>query len=160
MKKTLKFRLSSDSIQSVIDELESEKKRVKKLVPELCRRLAEEGAAAARAAYGDSVTVSVVPIENGYSIIASGREVAFMEFGAGIYTDTTHPLAGNVDNQGLPVYPGSYSEEHARQFVNYGYWIHDGKKIEGVQPRYGLWAADQAIADSIKEVVREVFADD
>ena len=151
---------SAGSIQQAIDLLEKKRKALPKQIKELGRRVAEEGAAVARPIYGNTVEVSVVETDKGYKIVAAGRDVAFFEFGAGIYTDPGHALAGNAAQAGLYVYDGAYSEEHAKQYVNWGYWIFGGKKIYGVQPRYALWSADQQMAAKLAEIAKEVFKDD
>lgn len=158
MKKTIQIRLTPESIQKAINELQAERNRIPVKLREIGNRLAQEGAAVARSIYGSSVSVSVEETSSGFKIVASGRPVAFFEFGAGIYTDPTHPLAGEAAKEGLYVYDGSYSEEHARQYVEWNYWYFGGMKIEGVQPRYALWSADQQMAANLAKVAREVFS--
>ena len=154
--------MSAESVQRAIDAVHQKQVDLQSVkLKELIRKVAELGALTARSIYGPEVTVTVEEENNGYRqrIVAEGRPVAFFEFGAGIYTDPGHAFAGNAASQGLYVYDGSYSEEHARQYVNWGYWIFGGKKIYGVQPRYALWSAEQDMAADLAEVAREVFND-
>lgn len=49
-------------------------------------------------------------------VFASGDQIAFAEFGAGFYADTT---TLKVDGQSMESYPGVWSEDHAQTFQNY-----------------------------------------
>lgn len=158
--KTLEIRLNQTSIGNAIKYFERYRNRLSKKIDELEWMLATEGAQVAQRIYGTAVTVTVRREKDGVSVLASGKAVAFLEFGAGMYTDSLHPLAGKADNEGLAVYDGSYSESHANQYTTLGYWFFNGMKIEGVQPRYAMWEADKAMSNEVVRIAKEVFKDE
>ena len=125
---------------------------------ELCERLAEIGSDQAFNTYGSGVVVSVFPKENGAVIRADGQEVCFLEFGAGATTNPFHPMAKNFTQEtGYEVRKGSYSEQHARQFSEKGFWVWEGEKYTHIMPRAGLWRGEQEIVMRVYEIAKEVF---
>lgn len=87
---------------------------------------------------------SIEPIENGYKLTVSGTDVGFLEFGAGVFTETDE-FASQVD---FPVYPGSYSElnEHsdnpnARYFAKNGFWWWSNVRYTGIIASRGMQRA-------------------
>lgn len=56
-------------------------------------------------------------------VIANGKGVMFLEFGAGIAADSLHKWVMEVP---FSVAPGSWSKDHARQFSDNGYWFYNG----------------------------------
>ena len=54
-------------------------------------------------------TVDYTVNKNTLTIEASGREVAFSEFGAGVYADPSHELASGAAALGVDIYPGTWS---------------------------------------------------
>lgn len=154
--------LSPSSVASAIEQIGRYKSDFEKKRVEFCRRIAEEGSAVAAAYYGSSVKVTTEETETGYAILASGKAVCFLEFGAGYGADAAHPLAANVT--AFRVYPGSYSVQNAGQFYTtdrmnpgHGFWLFGGRKYDSVQPRYAMWRARQHITREVERIAREVF---
>lgn len=130
---------------------------------ELVKQLAEIGANVASIHFAggfidgnDGVNVSVVPLNDGYEVLANGESVCFLEFGTGLAagngydtTDITPPVE---------ITPGSWSlTEGSGQFANKGYWYYDGRKYEMTTPRMGMYHAYSESKRQIEQIAREVF---
>ena len=149
--------LSAESCNRAVKELEKYQKEVKPKLEEVCRRLAQIGVEAARAhlvlADGntDAVIEEPVQIDNGYKIVMSGEDVYFVEFGTGNFAYR------HGNEVSVPVYPGSYSEQHAQQFSKYHFWWYGGQQYEGTPAYRPLLYAGQAIRQAMPRIVKEVF---
>ena len=86
--------------------------------------------------YGDS-----------YFIIAHGKDVAFLEFGAGFTTDISHPWKHLMD---FDVRPGSWSETHARQFADHGFWFYNGTSYSYIPPTRAMYNASEYMKQKIQ----------
>ena len=154
--KTITVELSTESIANAITELESFKDTATPKLNEICRRLAELGADEARRRfargdYGNTdASVTIEPMANGWKIVAMGKDVYFIEFGTGFFA-MPH---GNVS---VPVYPGSWSEEHAQQFSELGYWWYAGEKLQGTEAEMPMYFAGEVIRANHHRIVREVL---
>lgn len=101
------------------------------------------------------INVTVEPIENGYAVVAEGREVLFVEFGAGVYYN------------GSEAYPGERPEgvvgigQYGRGYGNRDAWAFDdggGKVItRGNMPAAAMYWASEDIKRNIEQVAKEVF---
>lgn len=155
--KQILIELSPESCDNALEALKLYMKEINPKLDEVCRRLAEIGAAEARVhfARGDhgnkDATVTTRKIPHGYKIVASGHDVYFIEFGTGFFA-MPH---GNVTN--VPVYPGSWSETHAHIFETYGYWYYHGEKLQGTEAEMPMYYAGKAIRDNERRIVKEVF---
>lgn len=154
--KIISIGMSPDSCSNAIDELKVYQKDADPKMDEICKRLAEIGEieASARFSIADhgngGVQVTLEPMENGHKIVASGHDVYFIEFGTG---DDVKPH-GEVS---VPVYPGSWSEQHAKQYSTYGYWFYGGEKLAGTYAEMPMYHAGKAIRENMKRVVEEVL---
>lgn len=161
MAKVVTMRVfDASSIASAYKKLQEEEQQFKKKCDEFTRRVAEEGARVARVAYGgagQSVAVTVEPKNKGYTIIASGEAVCFIEFGAGTLTTTTHDFMYNMP---FNVAPGSWSDS-AEGAHTYSAWIEAGQpdayRYDSV-PRPGMLEAYKAITARVRQIAKEVFA--
>ena len=159
--KTITIQLSADSCQRAVDELKKYSKEIAPKLDEVCRRLAEIGAIEARARFarGDhgngGVNVTVEKISNGYKIVASGHDVYFIEFGTGVNAGVAY--GDGMPPTSVPVYPGSWSEQHAKQFSDYGFWYYNGERLEGTEAEMPMYYAGKAIRNNEKKVFKEVF---
>ena len=155
----IEIDLTDASTKKACDKLNYYINSLPKRIVQFEKKLAEVGAAAARGAYGPSVTVSVVPYDGGkgvgYKVVANGNAVCFLEFGAGDLTDTSHPFASEVPFQ---VRPGSYSAVNSKQYSERGCWHFGGQIYFYVKPVRGLWEAHKAIRRDILKVANEVFS--
>ena len=159
--KTITASLKPGDISRMIKSLEAYKQKFEKQRETFLRRIAEEGSAEASRVYGSEVSVSAVPTDTGYSIVANGKQVCFLEFGAGTTTNSSHPMAGEFTAQtGVPVEEGSYSREHAMEYIVFGAWEwprKSGNWMDRVEPQPGLWRAEQKIKDVVEKIAKEVF---
>ena len=151
------FSLSSASIEKLQDYLTAYSKDLENKARLLAERLATIGATVAqmnfnRAFYiGDNdVEVTVEETKDGFRINADGKAVCFIEFGTGV--GATHPQGTEFG-----FVPGSWSKDHAQQFIKNGYWIIDGQKIYGTSPSEGMYFAAQDMRNKILAVAKEVF---
>lgn len=146
------IKLSEESVQSMINTLEEVKKHLKS--NEMPEKLAEIGANAAEQAYGFPVSVDTG--EDMASIIASHEGLSFLEFGAGLTTNETHP---DIPDVPYPVYQGSYSDQNHGMYqqTGYQYWIFGGQVYDRVVPRGGMLAAGIAIRENMDDVAKEVL---
>ena len=119
------------------------------------RLTTEVGARAARGAYGNApIKVWCEKIPKGWKVVADGEAVGFIEFGAGVYTDTGHHFAKNAP---FEVKPGSWSKDHAKQFYKYGEWEFGGKKYIGIHAKRGLYEAYKQMYQDMRQIAIEVF---
>lgn len=157
MSKVITIDLSLDGKIPALKELLEIEQMVKSKLEEVCRQLAEIGAEAAQrhlsGSYGNTdATITTLPMKNGYKISMSGSDVYFIEFGTGKDVDP------HGDMVSVPVYPGSYSETHARQFSEKKMWWYAGVPLEGTPAEMPMFYAGQAIRENAKRVAREVFS--
>lgn len=145
-------------------EMEAYSQWVVEKANELVRRLAEIGANVAAINFSggfidgnDDVTITTVPLNDGYEVLANGQSVCFLEFGTGVAagngydtTDVTPPVE---------IYPGSYSQTEGKGHFteDHPYWWHDHKKYEMTTPRMGMYHAYSESRRQIEQVAREVF---
>ena len=170
-KKIISFSLSTKDINRAIKELEKYKQELIRKEKLLLEKLAyigvKEASVRFTTAIYDGVNDSTVSLEqnaNGYSIVANGSAVAFIEFGSGVYHNTGEPYpnprpAGIV---GIGEYgkgkgkrrawyykgePGSNGEVNSKGFV----------KTRGNPAAMPMYYASEEMKRSILQVAREVF---
>ena len=156
--------LSENSIGAAAEQLERYVESLESKVDELCARLAEEAAEAARAN---------VPVDTGwllsgisaekkgegrYEVVSEGEYAAFVEFGTGVVGSGTYPgelPAGyGYDERRTPEAHDPMDPEAWFYYDRYG--ARRRTKGHAAQP-YMLDAAESARA-SLMETAREVFA--
>lgn len=150
------------SIRSAIKKLNDFTKVLDEVYGERIFNACVKAAEAARSAYNsgafegnDNVSVYVekkAPLT--YQIVATGRDVYFLEFGAGDLTSASGDYE-SVDLGGLTladIYAGSYSIEHQQQYVLYGKWWHDGVEYTGITPRRGMNEAVKVFRREIEKL--------
>lgn len=156
--------LDPSSYNAVIKEIEAYKKESRKKVDELCRRVAEFGLSVASVHFipdsGNSdVELSVEPAPGGYVLKASGEDVCFMEFGAGVSAGEGYDT--NVLTPPVDITPGSWSssEQGTKEFATYGSWHHKKVKYTGLAPKMGMYHAAKEMAKQVETIAKEVFRD-
>lgn len=177
-KKTLKADLSVSSIRNLQKELEKYRDSLTYKCELLVKRLAEAGIPVidenmAKAAF----TVDEKGIQSGTDpqhytyvkintfgsyaradLIVEGKELLFIEFGAGVYYNGTagtspHPKGGEF---GYTI--GSYGNGHGKQKV-WGYYAGSGELIltHGVEATMPMYKASFEIAQNVVKIAKEVF---
>jgi len=157
--KKITIELNPTSINKAIKDIRKLNAEWDRKIDEVTRRLAEIGATKAslgfsRAVYtGDNdVSISVEPIENGYSIIASGEAVLFIEFGSGVTYGYGHPAPMNY---GPGTYPGNGHWDDPR-----GWWLpknKGGTHTYGNPPSATMYQTGKELQQEILRIAREVF---
>jgi hypothetical protein len=110
----------------------------------------------------EPVTVNSNVTDNLLVISANGKDVAFIEFGAGVkygygypQTTATGKRSGRPDDV---VGIGEYGEGHGNNPK--GWWYSkNGESYHsyGVQPAMAMWEAEKQIIEQVTSIVREVF---
>lgn len=104
----------------------------------------------------NDVSVHLDTIPNGYAIVADGKAVAFIEFGAGVYHNGSEPYPN--PRPGGVVGIGEYGEGHGKQKA-WGYIDENDELVitRGNPAAMPMWYASEEIKSSVLKVVREVF---
>lgn len=146
------------SVSAAIVQLVSFKSWLRERVDKLCEILAKDYALKTVAedygyTEGGSIVCTAEEIPNGWVVKAEGEGVCFIEYGTG---DAS--MSGAIlGTPPVPVFPGSYSNEHAG---TYRAWLESGAtepyRYE-IQPRSGMYFAFRAANDNVQKVAMEVF---
>lgn len=162
MPKVLTMKLSTSSINSVIEELERYSAELTQKGLEICRRLANVAELRVSQTYASASYVGekdyVVTVEernNGYAVLADGMTVLLLEFGAGVTYGYGHPQAGEF-GMGPGTYPG---QTHA--FAPQGWLLpkeKGGQHTYGNAPSMAMYFAAKDLREEVETVAREVFS--
>lgn len=156
----VRMSLDQSSIQKAVNKLEEYRreglqKKIDRTMTDIVNRLMEK----ANAAYATAlVSLTAEKIGKNVWMVTASSEgsslVAFLEFGTGFKTDSSHPYAGNVP---FAVYEGSWSEQHAGTYEK---WIAAGNDPEKYPynhlPRRGLYVGMQAARDYLHRMSARV----
>ena len=121
---------------------------------ELARRLCEVGMPIIRQVHGNHAIVDYRAVDNGYVIFAEGEDVLFIEFGAG---DQAGSENGNYDAVPAVARPKSWSETHARQYSEQGFWYFGGHRFTTVAPTPAFYYAYEYMVQNLPRIAKEVF---
>ena len=155
--------LSSKSIKSAIQEVkafrDSLDAKKDKLLEELANIGVREASVRFTTAMYDGVNDSYVTLEttkDGYCILAEGRAVAFIEFGAGVYHNTGEPYP-NPRPEGI-VGIGEYGKGYGKRPA-WGFRNEDGELVitRGTPAAMPLWYASEEMRNSVLKIFKEVF---
>ena len=122
---------------------------------QLAKRLCEVGEPIIKAAHGGHATITTEQTTHGYAISAQGETVLIVEFGAG---DAAGIMSAYYEQVPESVRPGSWSEEHARMYSRYGFWVFAGQILHEVEPNPSFYYAYQAMIEALPKIAQEVFA--
>ena len=151
--KTIKVSLSVASIEKAIRELTRMQENIQQGLEDTVDTLCQEGGEIAQAAYGGMAEAAGFSNGTEGAIISTGEDNLIAEFGAG---DGVIPVKF-TNAPKTPVYPGSYSEEHARQYARWGFWYFAGEVYSEVPARHGLLDAKRYLIEHSSEIAREVI---
>ena len=163
MSKVYNISLSSKSIGEAVKKLkayrDSIERREKELLEELANIGVREASVRFTTAMYDGVNdsdVTLETIENGYSIVAKGKAVAFIEFGAGVYYNSSEPYP-NPRPDGI-VGIGEYGHGYGKRQA-WGYRDDSGELIitHGNPAAMPMWYASEEMRNSILKIARRVF---
>ena len=170
-KKVISIKLSEREIDKAIKELEQYKRELLRKEKRLLERLAMIGVREASVRFTtamydgvNDVSVTLDEISNGYSIIANGEAVAFIEFGSGVYHNSSEPYP-NPRPEGV-VGIGEYGQGKGKRRA----WFYKGEpgtngelqkngvvKTRGNPAAMPMWYASEEMKRSILQIAREVF---
>lgn len=161
--KTIRMSLSVSSIENAKKELIAFRDSIEQKKTKLLERLGEIGVREASVRFTtamyDGVNdshVTLMATSNGYAIVAEGKAVAFIEFGAGVYHNPGEPYpdprpAGIV---GIGEYGHGYGKRQTWVYRNEA-----GEKVftHGNPAAMPMWYASEAMRSKITQIAREVF---
>ena len=162
-KKVISMNLSSKSIQSAIAELRSYQDsldaKTDKLLEELAYIGVKEASVRFTTAMYDGVNDSSVTLETipgGYCIVAKGKAVAFIEFGAGVYHNPGEPYP-NPRPSGI-VGIGEYGKGRGKRQA-WGFRDESGELVitHGNPAAMPMWYASEEMRSAILKKFKEVF---
>ena len=164
MRKTIiECTLDKKDIDRAIKELKSYKQEFLKREKQLIEGLAAIGIREASVRFTtamydgtNDVSVRLDETNNGYVIVAEGKAVAFIEFGAGVYHNTGEPYP-NPRPTGI-VGIGEYGSGKGKRKA-WGYKNENDEIVitRGNPAAMPMWYASEEIKNSVLKVVREVF---
>lgn len=164
MRKTIiEVELSKQEIDRAIRELKQFKKEFLKREKQFLEGLAEIGLKEASVRFTtamydgvNDVSVSLNQTNDGYVILADGKAVAFIEFGAGVYHNTSEPYP-NPRPQGI-VGIGEYGKGHGKRKA-WGYKNENDELVitRGNPAVMPMWYASEEIKNSILKIAKEVW---
>lgn len=179
MNKTLTANLSSKELDKLIKGIKEFKQQITDKNAEFARRLAEVGIpvidtniAQAGFTYDAKGVESGADTEHythiklhsfeGYTeavLVTEGKELLFMEFGAGIYYNGAAGTSPHPQGQEFGFVIGSYGKKKGVREV-WGYYDESKNLIltHGVKATMPVYKAQLKIADDVYRIAREVFA--
>lgn len=173
MSKTIRMTLGVDSINKAIEELELYRARLKQKTSLFCQRLAEIGLTTIEAhKYSEGTSDfndmrSYVWLEESGSsatatLVLNGKDVAFIEFGAGVHYNGPVGGSPNPFGQQLGMTIGSYGKGKGAQdsWVYYDDDLHRFHKTHGTKAAQPMAYADEEIRKRFLSVAKEVFGNE
>lgn len=172
MSRTIKIRLNAQSINAAIKEIEAYRNKLARISADICKNLADKGLEKAQvlfesAAYDGvkDAKVTAEPTEKGYRIIASGKTVAFIEFGTGVHynSGSSYPLPKPSGIVGIGEYGKGQGKKDEWQYVGSpgtnGVVSSDGRVVttHGNPAQMPMYHALLKMQDEVERIVREAF---
>lgn len=152
-----------NSINAAVKQLKQYEKDFRQKENEFVRRLAEIGVRTAQTGFStadydgvNDVVVSMVKTKDGYSVVASGETVGFIEFGTGV----KYPEWDNTGMEYTPPAHGTYGKGQGKN--PWGWWFKgsDGataRHTYGNQPAEAMLSARNEMVEQITQIAREVW---
>ena len=177
-KKVISMSLSQKSIQNAINELRNYQSELKRKTELFVKKLAEvgipvidENMAKANYTYDDKgirsgsdtshythVQIHTFGDYAQAKLIVENREIAFIEFGSGVYYNGSAGASPHPKGQEFGFLIGSYGAGHGQQKV-WGYYDEGGNLVltHGVEATMPMLHAYEEIVQKCAKVAREVF---
>jgi hypothetical protein len=152
------------SIDSAIQMVKQYKRDFEAKESEFLLRLSEIGVRVAQSGFAtadydgvNDVVVSMERTNNGYSVVASGKTVGFIEFGTGV----KHPEWDNTGMDYTPPKHGTYGKGHGADLDNQGnpkgWWFASGRHTYGNTPAEAMRTARDEMVENVIRIAREVW---
>lgn len=163
--KRISFSLTQKDISRAMKEVEAYKKWVLEKTSALNERLAVYGAAVASARFSsawydedhrDVEPIDVNPTERGWVISIKGKDVFFIEFGAGVYYNGPEPYPAPRPPEVAKI--GEFGDGKGKRS---GWYYNDRSEeprfTRGTPAAMPMWWASKEIQQHLAEIAREVF---
>lgn len=160
----IRFSLSPRELDRAIRQVEEYQNWVREKTALLNERLAVYGAHVAAARFSSAwydglrpdVSIDVRPTQKGWVISASGEDVLFVEFGAGVYYNGPEPYPQPRPPEVAKI--GEYGKGHGKR-PSWGYYGEDGELhiTHGTPAAMPMWWAAREIQQDLARLAREVF---
>lgn len=161
------LQVQCDGLESTLGYFDTYQSRIEEKQNRLIQRLAEVGVDAAKMQFNSfafidnpkPVNVYAKAEENGVSVIAEGEQVAFIEFGTGVFYNGTESYAGvrppNV--LGIGEYGHGWGKRNAWHYKDAN---GENRITRGNPPSNSMWYASEVILKIIADIAKEVLAND
>ena len=167
--------LSAKSIDEARRQIDALIEKLHKLEKELPRRLAEYGAADAQVRFDNAaydilvygggshpaISVTAQQTDNGYAVVANGKEVCFVEFGAGVYYNGdggsylgTRP----VDIAGIGEYGDGKGQNPSWYFKDEA--TGEVRRTHGTPASNALYFTARDMEEKVAEIAKEILTND
>lgn len=156
------------SIENAEKIVRQYKKDFEVKVAEFTRRLAEIGVSVAEVGFmngtdyreSSEITVSLEKTAEGYSVVAAGRPVGFLEFGTGINRPEWVDTNNISKNPYKPPDRGSYGQGKGANPKGWWFYPYPGAAAEhtlGEYPAEAMLTARNHIVEQVMTIAREVW---
>jgi hypothetical protein len=151
------------SVDAALKAVRQYKKDFEAKEQEFVRRLAEIGVRVAQAGFStadydgvNDVTVSMEKTAKGYTVVASGETVGFIEFGTGV----KYPEWDNTGMEYTPPAHGTYGKGQGKN--HWGWWFKgsEGAAAQhtfGNPPAEAMLTARNEMIERVTQIAREVW---
>ena len=153
--RTINIKLSEGGISQAIRDLQRFQHSIDRKSAKLVDELVNGGYEMARFAFGNTASVDKVSEEGFGMIEAVGEAVTIMEFGAGVATMESHPLAENSPHL-VKEWEYSRTEGSGEGYLT-GRWHFGGIPFDRIEPRHGILDARDYIVNNLETKARSVF---
>lgn len=156
--------LSYKSLSQLLKDVNAYKANFERKIDEFVEELARRGRVIAGQYYHWGNLSPIPPDvevtyektgEHTYSIIANGTQVCFLEFGTGVYADSSHEYASKMP---FVVEPGSWSIHHGMTYYRWLANPHKGEYKYNGYPVRAMLITYNWMRDHASEIAKEVFS--
>lgn len=129
-------------------------------VKEIAERLCQIGEPIIRQVHGNHADdIHTEPTQNGYKIVAKGKDILFIEFGAGDEAGSENALYDRVPSVAKP---GTWSKAQQGEYwktggPGKGFWHFGGRVFRTVAPTPAFYYAYEYMVQNLPMIAREVF---
>ena len=162
VKRKIHIRLNDSSLERAINDLKAYKQRIEDKTDMVLKRLALLGFQGANVRFqtaafepdSHNFEIDIQSTETGgWKIIANGKDVCFIEFGAGVYYNGSDSYPG--DRPPGIVGIGEYGKGKGKQ----EYWFYSqGRYTRGTPANAPMFYTAQEMRKNIMRIAREVFS--
>ena len=163
-KAVISLSVSEKGIDKAVQDLKRFEQDILKKANALIEALAKIGLKEASVRFTTAMydgindtSVRLDETKTGYSIVADGKAVAFIEFGAGVYHNSAEPYPNPRPEgvAGIGEYGKGYGKRNAWGFKDENDNLIVTRGNPAAMP---MWYASEEIKHSVLKVVKEVFA--